>query len=744
VCGPNLSSAATAQGIAGYFNLSTVAAAFTMTAGAALYVDIGNKGAGSSITTMYGLYITSQTIGGTNYAIYTNTGTVHLGDVTTVGVDPGDPVTGLSHIVRVGGNLVAKSQLTALGATGISPEINWYAPDQALDTKQWDIVVAGASKYFRVVNDANTLATNWLTVTRSGIAISNVTFPNGPVLVGAPIGGVSTSALFRVGGEIAAATNADATPFTQARISVYRDASNWGYLAYGSDAIMRVIYSQTAVPQSLQIGTSSAVDNTGTFVSTVRISPAQVQLSPDLNFSATATGIFDNTMTRFGGGAAPARAYDVWSYDGTAAKWRPRFLQASVGTGVLNASANGDGTYSVSAFSVTYNNATPAVPAAPIATPIYGGFILDMGAVPPSGSSYVIDYQHDAGAYTSGALVFTSRYLVFQFFSANGTLPFGTTGSPFQFKAKGRGKADGTFDSAYSATTGNVFVLLTTEVNAFGLIIASQIACVNLAAISADLGVVSAGVIADAIPAASQTKGIFIKSTAFQTAPGANWTSGIFFAGANPIPASITGLGIDFTATGTNPLLKHPAMLLRADGSALFTGRVKSQVGMSTTQAYPVQVLFQTTGKSVPGTSTSAQLDTFSVAANTLTNNGDTLRITCFGRVTAAAGTAGGATFVVRFGGTLGSGGTQVGFTNTAVMLAGDRFTVAILITRTGAATQVAVGSTNETDSGVLAFNNTTTAPAQTLSGAVSIFFEGTTGNNSINLDYAAVEYLGA
>lgn len=44
-----------------------------------------NLGAGSSITTNYGVYVAAQSAGVTNYALYTNAGTVHLGDKTSIG-----------------------------------------------------------------------------------------------------------------------------------------------------------------------------------------------------------------------------------------------------------------------------------------------------------------------------------------------------------------------------------------------------------------------------------------------------------------------------------------------------------------------------------------------------------------------------------------------------------------------------------------------------------------------------------
>lgn len=76
-------SAATAQGTAMYAALNTAAAAFTMATGAALYVDSPGIGAGSAVTTLYGIYVENQVGGGTNYALYTNGGRVRLGSLPT-------------------------------------------------------------------------------------------------------------------------------------------------------------------------------------------------------------------------------------------------------------------------------------------------------------------------------------------------------------------------------------------------------------------------------------------------------------------------------------------------------------------------------------------------------------------------------------------------------------------------------------------------------------------------------------
>lgn len=746
------------------------------------------------------------------------------------GTDPGDPITGLADLVRVGGNFVAKQQITALGATGVSCEINWYQPDQTTDSKQWDIIVSGLTLQFRAVNDANSLATPWLNVIRSGISIGSVTLPvdnNGLFLgtthpiriqnessIGASAGrlwvipsdadsstsksfvsigtafdndrgidlrytpgttgafggalligqvfknaanfthettdiysrGVATFEVQHLGVQVLSGTLGIQTPPLAARLvnavgTVTADGSNNAYGMVNQPAFQSgvtangVVYyaqagtqaavftvgavygyyvddankgagstittqyglyvvSQTKGTNNVAIQTNAGAvnlgDNTtisgtgdpalffnagtvgsttwlygsisgvgkfrvqrdgkiaglsfsvqsgtdinaGTLVFNVANTGAITNVSRNINKSDNSSsagfwsaandgtqqgffgslgglttgtsdvgifqngtspawcivatvagdvglgrsysgglggtqGVVDGTWTRFGGGSLTTQAYDVLSFDPLVNKWRPRFLQTQVSTGVLTASANADGTFSVFAFDGRTLSGTSIAGPTPTVTAVYGGFIIDMGSTPPTNFAWDIEWTNSANGNTGGPFRCTSQKAVFQFFSANSTVPFGTTATTFQFKVSQTGGTAAVYGTSSAALAAS----LQTEVNAFGLIVASQIACVNLAAISADLGVVAAGVIADFITPASQTKGIFIKSTAFQTSPGANWTGGIFFAGANPIQASVTGLGIDFTATGTNPILRFqgggstPLLQLLASGA---------------------------------------------------------------------------------------------------------------------------------------------------------------------------------
>lgn len=67
---PVFGSAATAAGAALKAQVQTAAAGFTMPAGYGLHVLDAVKGGGSTITTLYGLYIAAQTQGATNFGVY--------------------------------------------------------------------------------------------------------------------------------------------------------------------------------------------------------------------------------------------------------------------------------------------------------------------------------------------------------------------------------------------------------------------------------------------------------------------------------------------------------------------------------------------------------------------------------------------------------------------------------------------------------------------------------------------------
>lgn len=92
-------------------SLRTTAAAMTMVAGAAVHITDASLGAGSAVTTQYGLLIDAQTKGSTNYAWYAAT-TTNASSLTQAGV----LTVGAGITVTTGGLTV--TGICQLGATG--------------------------------------------------------------------------------------------------------------------------------------------------------------------------------------------------------------------------------------------------------------------------------------------------------------------------------------------------------------------------------------------------------------------------------------------------------------------------------------------------------------------------------------------------------------------------------------------------------------------------------------------------
>jgi hypothetical protein len=64
-----------------------------------------------------------------------------------------------------------------------APVLAWYQTDVGVDQKGWELTVNGVLFTGRAVNDAYSNAENWLEVSRSGITITSVVFPNGAVTI---------------------------------------------------------------------------------------------------------------------------------------------------------------------------------------------------------------------------------------------------------------------------------------------------------------------------------------------------------------------------------------------------------------------------------------------------------------------------------------------------------------------------------------------------------------------------------
>jgi hypothetical protein len=131
-----------------------------MTSAHGIRIDTPSKGAGSAITTVYGLKIENQTGGGTNYAIYTGTGAVRLGG----GVDIlGDcSVAGITSLlgdlflngndIDLGGGLIHCNVTTGgLHFNGMGGLLNYY-DDSTFTVTLTNIsgTTTGTARYTRV------------------------------------------------------------------------------------------------------------------------------------------------------------------------------------------------------------------------------------------------------------------------------------------------------------------------------------------------------------------------------------------------------------------------------------------------------------------------------------------------------------------------------------------------------------------------------------------------------------------
>lgn len=271
-------------------------------------------------------------------------------------------------------------------------------------------------------------------------------------------------------------------------------------------------------------------------------------------------GVVDSTHTPTGPDSSSVGWGKVLSYNTTSSQWQPRTLQLSFNSGQVTAgnSPAGDGTTVALVNTNPTLVGTPTPPiSAPILTPVYRGIIIDMSAyVLGLTQQYVLDYSIDSGiSYTSSALISTGSKVI----HSNLHPEWG-----YRYKYKIRGAVD----SLYGAESVDVNPSNISEANAFGIILASQISTVNLAAVNADLGIISAGRIDNA--SSNPTAGILL---AGGYATPITWTKGIFLTGGNPPIANVQSY-IDFSATGSNKTFNFPGYSVTADGTAIFNGIV--------------------------------------------------------------------------------------------------------------------------------------------------------------------------
>lgn len=113
---PTFTSDATSSVRAAQLRVGTAAAAFTVANAYTLLIEDASKGAGSTITQLYGVFVGDITAGGTNYALYTGLGLVRFGDNVSCTGD-----------VAIGSTLAVTGQITGSAniIAGTSSIIGW-------------------------------------------------------------------------------------------------------------------------------------------------------------------------------------------------------------------------------------------------------------------------------------------------------------------------------------------------------------------------------------------------------------------------------------------------------------------------------------------------------------------------------------------------------------------------------------------------------------------------------------------
>ena len=272
---------------------------------------------------------------------------------------------------------------------------------------------------------------------------------------------------------------------------------------------------------------------------TLRDTVATLSAGVDLVINAAGLGRFDNLNA---GAGAPLTDH-LLSY-GSGGKWISRFVQTTFNTGNVTSAGLIDGTtISVIDDQRTLSGSPAAPTSPPVVTGVYKGIIVDMssyGAL-PAGAKFVVDYSINSGSsFTTDAIIGIGNRIVHSNLHPE-------WGYVYKFKLRGAS------DSAYSSSAASKNPSYQAEVNAFGLITASQISTINLSAISANIGTITAGIIQNQ----SGTAGIRVD------------------IGSNLPSTWTTYLNLPAITSGTF-LKVLTALSISANGNAVFSGSMRA------------------------------------------------------------------------------------------------------------------------------------------------------------------------
>ena len=340
---------------------------------------------------------------------------------------------------------------------------------------------------------------------------------------------VATGAL-TVSGKINTAVNSDFLDAsgTSTSARAMKIANTTGFVIFGveSSAGGNMMAGSTGYATVLTTVGATVLQLGGNQTLACTFDGADTILAGDLTIGSL--GTFDST-------SAPSTDF-ILRYNGS--KWVSLYLHTQFLAGDGVSQINGDGTTSAFVYSNPSLSGSPSPypSVAPVITASHKSIKIDMSAYTLGATeTFVLEYSIDGGAYTGNAIVSTGTQVV------HATL---TPGSTYAYKYKIRGGTATPFSPASSA----INPLNDSSAQAFGIVLAADVVATNLAAISADIGDISAGQIRNA----ANTKGVLLSGSL----PG-GWTQ-----------------YIDFVATGANPFIKHDKFELWADGTAIFKGQI--------------------------------------------------------------------------------------------------------------------------------------------------------------------------
>ncbi|KKN39145.1 hypothetical protein LCGC14_0746150 [marine sediment metagenome] len=446
-----------------------------------------------------------------------------------------------SESLWIFGGSVSMGALTASGivhAQGGRLEVGTAASGGLNNLQLWD-----AGTYFRIQSFEglplviNSLGNNVLigTTTDAGFKLD--------------VNGTARTGALTVTGKINTSVNSDFLDAsgTSTSARAMKIANTTGFVIFGveSSAGGNMMAGSTGYATVLTTVGATVLQLGGNQTLACTFDGADTILAGDLTIGSL--GTFDST-------SAPSTDF-ILRYNGS--KWVSAYLHTQFFAGDGVSQINGDGTTSAFVYSNPSLSGAPSPnpSVAPVITASHKSIKIDMSAYTLGATeTFVLEYSIDGGAYTGNAIVSTGTQVV------HATL---TPGSTYAYKYKIRGGTATPFSPASSA----INPLNDSSAQTFGIVLAAQVVATNLAAISADIGIITAGQMRDS----TNVYGINLG--------GAGGIPGGWNAGINFENTAVDGMNryVNFyegASGGLDSFIKHELFDLKHDGTALFQGQL--------------------------------------------------------------------------------------------------------------------------------------------------------------------------